>query len=465
MVMIILYKQGEDKMRKLVIGTLLGIVYVHSADNVASMFEEGKAYGNIKYYYIQTDKQNNIPHKDTSANAHAIGGTLGFKTAPLYGLSAQATFMTTNGFGLDGAVDTSIIGRDNGVRLDNGNPSGAIAQKSFTVLGEAFVNYDYNNFFINYGRQVVKTPLIDAKTVRMLPSAVQGARVGYHIEDQGLTLEGDYLTHFKQRTSNDFINIVEHALGANTKAITGDTKGDLLVASLLWKHDQFSASAYDYYAKNFLNSVYANINYTGTNDNYTYNLGFESIIQRSIGTANINLSSPGSLTGGKKINTEAFSFKGDIHYQESSFMMGYTYISSDDSVHDSLVLPWDGTPLYTNMITSNDLFVSNYGKGLTADSIYIGGTKSFKFSYTQGYDFTGFKGIKTTFAYMIADNDKFTKGKQKDFNAVLSYKYDKHFSIALKGIFVKNNTSAREDGTISQLDDFQQYRVIANYRF
>ena len=66
---------------------------------------------------------------------------------------------------------------------------------------------------------------------------------------------------------------------------------------------------------------------------------------------------------------------------------------------------------------------------------------------------------------MIADNDKFTKGKQKDFNIVLSYQYDTHLSIALKGIFVKNNTSASANGTISQLDDFQQYRVIANYKF
>ncbi len=452
-------------MTKLIISTLLGISYLHSADSVAAMFEEGEAFGNIKYYYIQTDKQNSIPHKDTSANANAIGGTIGFKTAFLHGISAQATFMTTNGFGLNGAVDTSILGRDNGVRLDNGNPSGNIAQESFTVLGEAFLNYNYNDFLVNYGRQVLKTPLIDAKTVRMLPSAIQGSRVSYSMKNQGLIFEGDYLTHFKQRTSNAFINIVEHALGANTKAITGDTEGDLFVASMLWKHDDFSASVYDYYADNFLNSFYANINYKGTNDSYNYDLGLESIIQRSIGAANTNLTYVGSLTGGKKINTEALSLKGDIHYVESSFMMGYTYVSSDDNVHDSLVLPWDGTPLYTNMITSNDLFVSNYGRGLTADSIYIGGTQSIKFAYSQNYDFTGVKGVKTVLSYMIADNDKFTKGKQKDLNIVLAYKYDKHFSITLKGIFVKNNTSAKEDGSISQLDDFQQYRVIANYTF
>jgi len=171
------------------------------------------------------------------------------------------------------------------------------------------------------------------------------------------------------------------------------------------------------------------------------------------------------MTNAKKINAESISMKSELQYEESKFMLGYSYVTSDDTSHDSLVLPWDGTPLYTNMITSNDLFVSNYGKGLVADSIYIGGTQSFKVAYTQGYDFTGSEGFKTTLSYMIADNDKFTKGKQKDFNIVLSYQYDTHLSIALKGIFVKNNTSASANGTISQLDDFQQYRVIANYKF
>ena len=326
-------------------------------------------------------------------------------------------------------------------------------------------NYNYNNFNINYGRQVFKTPLIDAKVVRMLPSAVQGSRLSYALNDTNIVFGAAYLSDFKQRTSNKFINIVEHALGSKTKAITGSNSGDLYMFNLLYKNNNFSASMYDYYAQDFLNSLYGNIGYKGTVSSYVYHLGLEGIMQRSIGNADQNLAQIGSVTGAKKINVESLSMKGDIQYNESKFMLGYTYVSKDNISHDSLVLPWDGTPLYTNMITSNDLFISNYGKGLNADSIYIGGTQSFKVAYTQGYDFTGVKGFKTNFSYMIADNNKFIKGKQKDFNVVLSYKYDTHLSIALKGIFVKNNTSASANGTISQLDDFQQYRVIANYKF
>jgi len=451
-------------MKKLIVGSIACASLLFASENFEDIFKEGKAFGDIKYYYIQTDKQNDIAYKDTSANAHAIGGQLGFKTSTFYGFNAQATFMTTNGFFLDDSVDTSILGRDNGIRLQ-GSASGDIAQDSFSVLGEAFLKYSFGDFDINYGRQVMKSPLINAKVVRMLPSAVQGSVMHYGLKEYGLDMEVSYLTDFKQRTSNKFINILEHALGVNTKVIIGDDSGEVIVAKGSWKQDDLSLSFYDYYSQNFLNSLYANATYKGSLNDYTYDVGIEGIVQRSIGNADRNLAKSGSLSNGKKINVEALSFKGDLKYGESKFMVGYSYIASDNSVHDSLVLPWDGTPLYTNMITSNDLFVSNYGKGLNADSIYIGGTQSFKIGYTQTYDFTGTKGFKTALSYMIADNDKFRKGKQKDFNVVLGYKYDEHFSIALKGIFVKNNTSAQADGSISQLDDFQQYRVIANYKF
>jgi len=53
--------------------------------------------------------------------------------------------MTTNPFLLDRAVDTSIIGRDNGVRVES-NPSGGMVQTGFSVLGEAYLTYKYADF-------------------------------------------------------------------------------------------------------------------------------------------------------------------------------------------------------------------------------------------------------------------------------------------------------------------------------
>ena len=117
------------------------------------------------------------------------------------------------------------------------------------------------------------------------------------------------------------------------------------------------------------------------------------------------------------------------------------------------------------MITSNNLFVSNYGKGLTADSVYIGGSLGIKLGYTQSYGFLGLKDIKSTLSYLHVDNSRVGfSNAQRDYNAVLAYTKN-DFSLALKGIWVRYNTSASADGTISQLDRLTQYRVIANYKF
>ncbi len=356
-------------MSKIILSSLACLSLAYSVDTFTDIFKEGKTYGNIKYYYIQTDKQNNQPFKDSSANANAMGGTLGFKTAAYYGMSGQATFMTTNGFHLENSVDTSILSRDSGVRLDNGNPSGKIAQESFSVLGEAFINYHDENLNIKYGRQILKTPLINAKEVRMLPSTVQGTTIKYTLKDTNFVFGAAYLSAFKQRTSYKFINIIKHTLGSNTKKITGKHSGNLYMVNMNYDNNHLHASLYDYYAENFLNSWYGKLEYTGVEGKYIYNLGLEGIVQRSIGNTNEYLAQTDSMTNAKKINAESISMKSELQYEESKFMLGYSYVTSDDTSHDSLVLPWDGTPLYTNMITSNDLFVSNYGKGLVADSI------------------------------------------------------------------------------------------------
>lgn len=436
-----------------------------AAENINDWVTNGKAYGEVKYYYIQTDKNDDATSLNSSASANSLGGQLGYKTGSLYGLEAQVTFMTTNGFLLPGSVDTSILGRDNGVR-EEGNPSGKIAQEAFSVLGEANIKYTYNNFDINYGRQVIKTPLVNAKQVRMLPSAVEGSIA--HAKFNDLVLSAAWLDRFKQRTSNKFIDMQKHALGDQTKEVTGHNGGDLYFAALTYKNESLKAKLYDYYAPDFINSIVFNINGTfKTDTSIKYSYGFEYIKQNSIGNADTNLAKAGSATNGQKIDVNAFSLKLAAKYKESGFLLAYSNIARASSKHDSLVLPWDGTPLYTNMITSNDLFQSNYGKALNADSAYIGGTQGFKLGYTQTYDFTGMKGFKSVLSFARYDNDRADyKNAQQDYNIVLAYAVKPAFSLALKGIYVQNNTafSAATD-SVKQIDTLTQYRVIATYKF
>jgi hypothetical protein len=285
----------------------------------------------------------------------------------------------------------------------------------------------------------------------MLPSAVQGAFVDYSFEN-GTTIGASYLTHFKQRTSDTFMNITKHALGDQTRAVTGDDEGNVMVADAVFKGEKTEVKLYDYYAKDFINSIYLDTVFKNRLDSgWSYSAAAQYINQMSVGNADDNLALIGSATGGKKISANAFGLKTAIGYKESEIALAFTKVLSNSDRHDSLVLPWDGTPLYSNMITSNDLFQSNYGKSLNADSIYIGGSAGVKLAYTQGYDFAGVKGLKTVLAYLNVNNDKFMDN-QRDINAVIAYAIG-DFSLALKGIWVRHNTSAAADGTINPQDD------------
>ncbi|PHR59555.1 MAG: hypothetical protein COA44_01015 [Arcobacter sp.] len=449
-------------MKHFLLATYIFTSFAFGADSLATWFQEGSVKGNVKYYYIET-KKDKTDGSHTSAHANSIGGTLSYTTGNLYGFSTGVTFMTTNGFALPNVVDTSILGKDNGVRLGTG-AGGEDAQDSFSVLGEVFIKYEYKDFTALYGRKVIKTPLIHAKEVRMLPSAIQGAFVDYKVADE-TTIGASYLTHFKQRTSDQFTNIIEHALGANTKTITGSDEGDIFVADIVYKSEKITFRVYDYYAKDFMNSAYADVDVKNTlASGWKMNVAYQYIYQTSIGNADTNLNKVNSITNGNKVSSHAMGFKFNAGYKESSIGFAFSKVLSNNDRHDSLVLPWDGTPLFTNMITSNDLFQSNYGKALNADSIYIGGSTGIKFVYTQKYDFTGIKGFKTSLSYLNVRNRAF-ENNQRDYNIVLGYGIG-DFSLALKGIWVRHNTSQKEDGSINPQDDkLTQYRVIANYKF
>ena len=441
--------------KSLIVLSIAAAMTLNAASTVASAFAEGKGYGNIKYYYIETDKDNGAG-TTSSAHANTVGGQLGYETAELYGLKLGATFMTTNPFALPNVVDTSIIGKDNGVR-------GGDAKQGFSVLGEAYMAYRRDFFSLWYGRKKVNTPLIHTKEVRLLPSTVQGAMADASFAS--VHIDAGYLDRFKQRTSDDFTNIVEHALGSDTEIVTGHSAGYVVPVSVVYDDKALQVQAYDYYSPDFMNSVYLGAKYKFKAAGFGFCFGAQYINQKSIGNADGNLAKNGSITGGKKLNANAFGLKAAMKQNETSLYAAYTDVLRSENDHDSLVLPWDGTPLFTNMITSNDLFQSLYGKAFQADSAYIGGTRGIKLAFAQGFDFTGFKGVKATVAWAQYSNSRKGYDKdQQDINAVLAYGSGP-FSLALKGIWVSNNTGMSKDGTVGQLDKLTQYRVIANYTF
>lgn len=447
--------------------SIVAALSLHAADSIDTWFKDGHINGNIKYYYIDTAKDGNQP--TTSQHANSIGGQLGYVTGSLYGFKVGATLMTANGFALDknlANIDTSVIARSNGVRLD-GSANGVHSDDAFVVLGEAYGLYNRDNYELWYGRKVIESPLIDAKeAARMLPSAVEGGMGSVKLQS-GVELSAGYLSRFKQRTSSSYINIIEHALGANTRAITGHDEGYVTPMSVRYKNDSLSIRVYDYYTPDFMNAVYADATFTNKlNSDWSYAASVQGISEESIGNAN---SVAAKAIMGGEINAQEIGVKMSTTYQDTTLMAAYSHVFSHDGEHDSLVTPWDGTPLFTNMLTANNLFMSDYGKGLQSDTAYIGGTTGVKVGITQKLDFTGLKGMMAGLSYAQYNGSRFINGSEEDVNGELGYTLG-NLSLALKGIWASHNTSLlgndpHNTASIKVSDDFTQYRVIANYKF
>lgn len=424
---------------------------------ISEAFSEAKTSGNVRYYYIQTDKDQSYTNSsDTSAYANSLGGQLSIDTATLYSFTAGATFMTTNPFLLAPDVDTSIIGKDNGAR-------GGDSKRYFSVLGEGYLSYNYEKLDLILGRKVIKTPLIHAKDVRMLPSSVAGFFTNYKLNSSS-KIELAYLDKFKQRTSDFFVNIVEHALGSKSEEVTGSRLGSVIMAGVDYNSEDFHIKFYDYYSNNFMNSAYLSGTFKLNVQKTKIALSAQYIKQSSIGKADTNLAKTSSITAGKSLESNAVGLKASVAVGSSMFYLAYSNVFKNDGKHDSLVLPWDGTPLYASTLTSNNLFQSVYGAAFKADSTYIGGSEAINFGYAQKYDKFGLEGVSSKLLYMNIANSKFQQNQQ-DFNVILSYKPTKALSFDMKGIWSQNASGSVADGTVSQLKLLTQYRVIANYKF
>lgn len=420
-----------------------------SSDSLKSWIQDGSVKANIKYYYIETNKYH-LSDADTFAHSNSVGGQFNYTTSTWNGLKLSTTFMTTNPFLLPSSIESSTLGQDDG-RIGDDSSDG------FSIMGEAYAKYNSNFFDLWYGRKVITTPMIGAKEARMLPSAVQGSEAS--LENDNTKVSISYIDRFKQRSSSYFTNIIEHALGSDTKSVIGNARDYTVSLALKYKDENIDMSIYDLYANDFINTIYADISYK---ENF-YKFSAQVVSQKSIGNADDNIAMSDSVTKGKRINSNGIGLRTQLDYKEASFDLVYRNIFRDKSSYDSIITPWDGTLLYAYSSTTNNLGQSLYGNALTAGGAYVGGTQGVKLSYTQKYDFLALKGIKTHIAYARYINPEYRED-QEDLKIFLAYKLGK-ISWQIKGIWIDNDTYTFKDGTINQLDVLTQYHVIANYKF
>jgi hypothetical protein len=168
---------------------LLSSVNLNAAENLSTMFSEGKVSGQIREFSISRNVKKS-DGTDYTRRANVIGGYLKFVTADYKGLSLGTALYTTNGFLLDSprtdnnVVDPSLLGPNN---------------ESYAILGEAFLQYKVDKTTLKLGRQKLNTPLAGADDCRMLPNLFEAyLLINKDIPDT--TIIAGHVTRFAQGT-------------------------------------------------------------------------------------------------------------------------------------------------------------------------------------------------------------------------------------------------------------------------
>lgn len=449
----------------LVAVSMLATTASFAADDLASAFKDGKASGQIRAFYITRDyEKRNNDAGTPDRSGFALGGKLGYETAALYGVSAGATFYTTNGVGLkpDSSVkqEQSIYGTASSASSD---------RPDVTYLGQAYIQASMGKTTAKIGRQELNTPLAGMDDARMLPNLFEAAVV-INKDVKDTTLIGAVVTRMAAGTFANVYNAagsgtplsLQSGYGASwktgefktmSKTALGETVEDRPVYALAAINNSISGltlQVWDYYAVDILNAIYAQAD-------YKFKLGLDMVAsyqfwnENGIGEQLIAKAGLGAVKGTLNavklavVPVKGANIYGAISKTEKQDGRG-------TMLNGGMITPWGGTPGFVQGTVTR----LGYTAGTTAWK--VGGSYDIMSNLNAHVSYSQFNvGSQATYQGTIASP---TVGGHKagETNFDITYKPGavKNLELKLRGIYAKDFTPNQ---------DFNEYRVIANYNF
>ncbi|MDO9055309.1 MAG: OprD family outer membrane porin [Sulfuricurvum sp.] len=438
------------------------VLSASAADDLAGMFKEGKASGQIRAFYIDRDYDGYTNATSVHRNATAIGGYLKYETGAWNGLNLGSAFYTTNGLflkdkttstGADNSeVDPTLLGKSN---------------ESTTYLGEAYVQYKNGNTTFKGGRQKLDTPMAGSDDARMLPNLFE-AYVLSNTDVKDTTLIAAHVTKFAQgsfgRVYNggilsvtsgyslvdskthvgEFVDMGTYAIGENT--------GGVSVAAAIYSGvPGLKLQVWDYYAHDILNAIYAEANY-----GWSYASGVAPYVaaqwinERDVGS--------NSVAAVKKVESDFIAAKMGVKVANFDVSVAASHNTKDSDVengtHGGTISPWGGMPAYT--------------QGMVTRHQFMAGTDAWKVA--AAYDWKDYGvNLNTSVYYVEYDMDPLNgysnaaasdESSESGFDIIYNPQAVKNLQLRLRANYARDfqETTA---GDVS----WDEYRVIANYNF
>jgi hypothetical protein len=442
---------------------LIGSVNTQAADDISGMFSEGKVSGQIREFSISRSVDSSAG-TDYTRTANAIGGYIKYETASLNGLSLGTAFYTTNGF-LNDSQKTNSTVVDPTLFGDN--------SESYSILGEAYLQYKYGNTTFKIGRQKLDTPMAGSDDARMIPNLFEAYTL-INTDIKNTTIVLSHVNKFAQGTfgraynaskdpansilsatagysavdsltrAGEFVNMGEYAVGTNTSGVT--------VGGVIYKDGDFKAQVWDYYAHDILNAIYADAS-----------ISWDCMITKDVkpfaSIQYINENEVGDDLAGE-INGNYWSAKFGAKYDNFSAYLAYSDTSSNSSTDftagnfgaNAIISPWGGMPAFTQGMVTRHVFLAG------TEAIKVAGTYNFK---DMGAD------IKATLYHAKFDmdvNNGYTVGdvKETGFDIIYNDAFTKNLQLRVRANYTDDfNVNATTGATVG----WDEYRFIANYKF
>ncbi len=440
----------------LVAVSMLATTASFAADDLAGAFKEGKASGQIRAFYITRDydkRNESATTKDRAA--FALGGKLGYETAALHGISAGATFYTTNGLGLK---NNDIVKVDPTLFATGTN------KPDITYLGQVYIQGVVGKTTAKIGRQELNTPLAGMDDARMLPNLFEAAVV-INKDVKDTTLIGAVVTRMAAGTfANGYgttgtgLNLaLQSGYGAGkdtgkfvtmSKVALGDTVQDRPVYAAAVINNSvkgLTLQVWDYYAVDILNAIYAQAD-------YKFHLGIDAVAsyqfwnENGVGDQFIAKAGMGAVKGTlNAVKLAIVPVKGANVYGAASKTEQQK--GSGTALNGGMITPWGGTPGFVQGTVTRLGYTAGTTAWKAGASYDIMSNLNAHVSYAQ---------FNTSANALYAANNETHKAGETDFDITYKPSAVKNLELKFRGIYAKDFTPN---------SDFNEYRVIANYNF
>lgn len=457
-----------------------------SVNNLSDAFTEGMFYGRLRMNTFKWDWKS----EDTATNADnyavGLGGSMIYKTAPFYGVSATAGLYYGDNPFPAGRVDNADIGT---VKAGKDTFSRYEVQTtgnySMAVLAQAYLQYDISKSSAKVGRQIFESFLTKSNDTKMIPNTFEGASVETK-EIANTKIRGAYFYAQKLRDHTTFHDVITFNDGAsnwNNNDDAGVHKGlshknftaagekvnhELIIVDVQNKSIKNLQVDVTYAAvPNVLSSITGELNYAIPIGSYTLTPGVRYMQQIDNGGGKVG----GAGLGGKNVTWTA----GTATYNS----LGYT---TPDSLNSSLgmarlvlaqgplkaqiayskvagsgadiVAPWRGFPTggYTRAMAQY-----NWRAGTATTAAEV------KYDFGKAKIIPGFTAM-ARYAMQNFDEAKQASGVQADSN-ILHMDFIQKIATGLEAKVRVGLVSAKDRETGGDKDSYNEYRFEVNYLF